>query len=73
MKLKAVDTQEFTGRPDHESLPRTIKVGEEVTGELAQVAIDNKWAAAGKTTAPKPRAAARKAKPATKAKPARNR
>lgn len=72
MKLKAVVTQEFPGRPDHDSLPRTIKVGEEITGELAQVAIDNKWAKEVAVSAPRPRTV-RKAKPVAKAKPARKR
>jgi hypothetical protein len=71
MKLKAIVTQEFTGRPDHESLPRTIAVGEEITGELAQVATANNWAkeAAPASASPRKPRTARKAaakKPAGK-------
>jgi hypothetical protein len=77
MKLKAIVTQEFPGRPDSESLPRTIKVGETVTGDLARVAIENKWAEedTGSTAAaaqPK-KAAPRKARPVAKPKARRAR
>lgn len=37
-------TKAFPGRIDHEPLPRQIAVGEIITGELAEVALREKWA-----------------------------
>lgn len=34
----------FSGKPDSEVLSRAIKVGEVITGDLARVAVENKWA-----------------------------
>jgi hypothetical protein len=44
--MEAVVTKEFPGRPDSEMHVRTIKVGETITGDLARVAVDEKWAKA---------------------------
>lgn len=37
-------TTEFSGRPDSESLSRPIVVGEIITGDLARLALEQKWA-----------------------------
>ncbi|MDW9877331.1 hypothetical protein GOA90_08750 [Sinorhizobium meliloti] len=42
--MKAKVVKAFPGRPDHEALTRTIEVGEEIEGELAVVAVREKWA-----------------------------
>jgi hypothetical protein len=42
--MQAKVTQEFAGRPDGEALSRTIKVDEVISGDLAAVAIREKWA-----------------------------
>lgn len=42
--MRAKVTTEFSGRPDNEALSRRIAAGEIITGDLAQVAVDNKWA-----------------------------
>lgn len=38
-------TTEFPGKPDNEILSRTIAVGETISGELAVIAVREKWAA----------------------------
>lgn len=42
--MQAKVTTEFAGRPDDEALSRTIKVGEIINGDLAAVAVREKWA-----------------------------
>lgn len=42
--MRAKVTTEFPGRPDREVKTRTIKVGEIIDGELAEVAVREKWA-----------------------------
>lgn len=42
--MKAKVTTAFPGRPDDEVLTRTIAEGEEIEGDLARVACENKWA-----------------------------
>lgn len=42
--MRAKVTKEFPGRPDNEALSRMITEGEIITGDLAQVAVDNEWA-----------------------------
>lgn len=42
--MKAIVTVEFPGKPDHEVVSRTIAVGETITGDLAAVAVAQKWA-----------------------------
>lgn len=42
--MHAKVTVEFPGKPDDEIVSRQISVGEILTGDLAKVAIDNKWA-----------------------------
>lgn len=42
--MKAKVTTEFPGRPDGESQARAIKVDEVISGELAEVAVREKWA-----------------------------
>ena len=42
--MQAKVTTEFSGRPDSDALARTIKVGEVITGDLAAVAVREKWA-----------------------------
>ncbi len=37
-------TTDFKGRPDNEADTRTIKAGETITGDLAAVAVREKWA-----------------------------
>lgn len=41
---KAKVTKEFDGKPDDEIVSRTIAVGEVIDGDLAKVAIEQKWA-----------------------------
>lgn len=43
--MKAKVTEEFRGRRDDAPQVELIKVGEIVEGELAKVAVDQKWAA----------------------------
>ena len=42
--MKATVTKAFPGRPDNEVMTREIKVGEIIDGDLAAVAIKEKWA-----------------------------
>ena len=42
--MQAEVIQAFDGRPDHEPLTRRIVVGEIIHGELAVVAVREKWA-----------------------------
>ena len=42
--MKAVVVKSFPGRPDNEAASRTIAVREIITGELADVAVENGWA-----------------------------
>ena len=42
--MKAIVETAFPGRPDNEVVTRTIGVGEVIEGELASVAIREKWA-----------------------------
>ena len=42
--MKATVIKEFQGRPDGEAMTRTIKVGEILDGDLAAVAVAEKWA-----------------------------
>lgn len=42
--MHAKVTTEFTGRPDEEPVSRMIAVGEVIRGDLAKVAVENKWA-----------------------------
>lgn len=47
--MKAKVIIEFKGRPDSEALTRTIAKGDTIEGDLAEVAVRNKWAAEIKT------------------------
>lgn len=42
--MHAKVTVEFPGRPDDEVVSRLIQVGEVIRGDLARVAVVNKWA-----------------------------
>lgn len=42
--MEAKVVKEFRGRPDHMAKGRIIKVGEVIEGELAAVAVREKWA-----------------------------
>lgn len=42
--MRAKVTKAFSGRPDDDVQTRDFKVGDVVSGDLAKVAIDNKWA-----------------------------
>ncbi|WP_353641327.1 hypothetical protein [Mesorhizobium sp. WSM2239] len=42
--MKAKVTKSFPGRPDREILSRIIEVGEVIEGDLAAVAVREKWA-----------------------------
>lgn len=42
--MKATVTTETNARPDGEPLPRAVKVGEVIEGDLAAVAVRDKWA-----------------------------
>ncbi len=42
--MKATCIVKFQGRPDKEPLGRAINVGDVIEGDLARVAIENKWA-----------------------------
>jgi hypothetical protein len=59
--MKAEVKTAFPGRPDNETATRTIEVGEIIEGDLAQVAVDNKWAV--KVGAPAKRKAAKADEP----------
>lgn len=50
--MQAKVTKGFKGKPDNEATARDIAVGETVEGELARVAIANKWAEDVKAAAP---------------------
>lgn len=52
MRVKV--TTAFAGRPDHEPLSRQIEVGEVIEGELAQVALQEKWGEEEVVEAPQP-------------------
>jgi hypothetical protein len=43
-EMRAIVTKEFLGRPDGKPLARRILVGEEITGDLAEVAHVLKFA-----------------------------
>lgn len=43
-EIRAKVTKEFEGVEDGKVYPRTIAIGEEITGALALTAIDEKWA-----------------------------
>ena len=53
--MEAQVVEEFVGCADGESKPRTFKVGEIISGDLARVALDEKWAKRARRK--KPRAA----------------
>lgn len=42
--MKAKVTKAFPGRPDDEVMTRTIQENEIIDGDLADVAVANKWA-----------------------------
>jgi hypothetical protein len=42
--MKAKVVKAFPGRPDNEVMTRTVEVGEIIDGELAAVAMREKWA-----------------------------
>jgi len=42
--MKAIVTKAFVGRPDDEIVARNIATGEVLTGDLADVALREKWA-----------------------------
>ncbi len=42
--MKAITTVEFKGVADGEIHPKTFKVDDPVAGDLAKVAVENKWA-----------------------------
>ncbi|MFC3163065.1 hypothetical protein [Ciceribacter thiooxidans] len=42
--MKAKVVKAFPGRPDKEAMTRTITVGEIIDGDLAEVAVREKWA-----------------------------
>lgn len=42
--MKAIVEKSFEGAPDGELYPRPFKKGDEVTGDLARVAVQEKWA-----------------------------
>ena len=52
--MRAVVTKEFPGRPDNEPLSRPIAVGEVIGGDLACVAVANKWAEEADAGDPEP-------------------
>lgn len=64
--MKAKVTKQFDGQPDNAYVPRTFAVGEEVTGDLARVAIENGWAEDAKPAPAKPAAKKPEAKKASK-------
>lgn len=47
-------TKSFRGVPDGEAYPRTYQVGDEVTGDLAAVALKEKWAVSDQSAAKEP-------------------
>jgi len=44
MTTHAIVTKPFKGAPDGELYPKEFSIGDEVTGDLAAVAIKEKWA-----------------------------
>lgn len=50
--MKAKVTTAFPGRPDNEIRTRTIAEGEIIEGDLAEVAVREKWATEVKDKAP---------------------
>lgn len=42
--MRAKVTEAFPGRPDNEIMTRPIEVGETIEGDLARVAVEQKWA-----------------------------
>lgn len=58
-------TKQFDGVPDGEIYPKTFMPGDEVTGDLAAVAIKEKWAEEGDAVA-KPETKAPAKAPETK-------
>lgn len=58
--MQAKVTKGFKGKPDNEATARDIAVGETVEGELARVAIANKWAEDVKAAAPAKKTTAKK-------------
>ncbi len=42
--MQAKVTVPFNGKPDDEILPKAFKIGDAVTGDLAKVAVREKWA-----------------------------
>jgi hypothetical protein len=60
--MRAKVTEAFNGVPDGRIHPRQIAVGEIIDGDLAAVAIREKWAEETADEAPAPAAAKPKAK-----------
>lgn len=60
--MKAKVSTEFPGRPDGDGDTRMIRKGEIITGDLAEVAIANKWATKVRPTPVKPVRASSKKK-----------
>lgn len=57
--MRAKVTKSFKGRRDHEAATSTIAVGDEIEGDLARVAVREKWAEEVRDKAPaSPRAVA---------------
>ena len=52
--MRAKVTTAFSGAPDNEIYPKRFEVGSEVAGELARVAVKEKWAEPVKDKAPAP-------------------
>lgn len=50
--MRVVVTQEFLGKPDGQVYGRPILVGEELTGDLAQLALREGWAEQQKPARP---------------------
>lgn len=42
--MRAKVTKEFKGRRDNEAVTTTFHEGDEIEGDLARVAVENKWA-----------------------------
>lgn len=42
--MKAKVTHAFKGRPDNEPVSRTVEAGEVIAGDLAAVAVKERWA-----------------------------
>lgn len=51
--MRAKVTQEFKGRRDNEAVTTTFHEGDEIEGDLARVAVENKWASEIKLAAKK--------------------